>query len=264
MSVRPIGHWSGLSTCSPIYLAVTGKRFKESGGSFACRVGRKLSPEGHHQDFLFIGDEHTQIHNPSPRPTFGSSSSNAFASPCRLARVPAPADEYGDHSDHRAACATSGHPRLPSCSDRAGHRAGLPGSRRNVVWAAMNLDVPIHDGRRIEVVCNGLPLWHGAQLAVDATLVSPVFRDGRPDPAQIPSLVALLRAQLPGASAGKPIPSSTAAGGAAWSSLGLRLAAAGMPKPPLSSACSRVPAPLPRRPQLLRQPGFSGGAASSL
>ena len=46
----------------------------------------------------------------------------------------------------------------------------------------MNLDVPIHDARRIEVVCNGLPLWHGAQLAVDATLVSPFSRDGRPHP----------------------------------------------------------------------------------
>ena len=41
---------------------------------------------------------------------------------------------------------------------------------------------PIHDTRRIEVVCNGLPLWHGAQLAVDATLVSPLSRDGRPHP----------------------------------------------------------------------------------
>eukprot|EP00439_Symbiodinium_sp_Y106_P024232 s2456_g2.t4 len=39
----------------------------------------------------------------------------------------------------------------------------------------MNVDVPIHDA---EVVCNGLPLWQGAQLAVDATLVSPVSRDG--------------------------------------------------------------------------------------
>eukprot|EP00439_Symbiodinium_sp_Y106_P065954 s1280_g10.t1 len=29
-------------------------------------------------------------------------------------------------------------------------------------------------------VCSGLPLWHGAQLAVDAALVSPVTRDGRP------------------------------------------------------------------------------------
>ena len=39
----------------------------------------------------------------------------------------------------------------------------------------MNVDVPIHDA---EVVCNGLPLWQGAQLAVDATLVSPLSRDG--------------------------------------------------------------------------------------
>ncbi|OLP76330.1 132 kDa protein [Symbiodinium microadriaticum] len=36
---------------------------------------------------------------------------------------------------------------------------------------------------RIEVVCNGLPLWHGAQLAVDATLVSPLMGDGSPQPA---------------------------------------------------------------------------------
>ena len=89
----------------------------------------------------------------------------------------------------------------------AGARVG-----RNVALSAMNLDVPIHDARRIEVVCNGLPLWHGAQLAVDATLVSPF----------------------------------SAAGGAAWSCLGLRSAAAGTPKPPPSFACSREPAPLPR------------------
>lgn len=36
------------------------------------------------------------------------------------------------------------------------------------------------DGRQIEVAANGLPLWGGAQLAVDATLVSPVGRDGHP------------------------------------------------------------------------------------
>ena len=40
--------------------------------------------------------------------------------------------------------------------------------------------VPVVDDRRIEVVANGLPLWHGAQLAVDATLVSPVTRAGEP------------------------------------------------------------------------------------
>ena len=57
----------------------------------------------------------------------------------------------------------------------AGARVG-----RNVALSAMNIDVPVHDARRIQVVCNGLPLWHGAQLAVDATLVSPLTRDGRP------------------------------------------------------------------------------------
>ena len=40
--------------------------------------------------------------------------------------------------------------------------------------------MPIADARQIEVVVNGLPLWHGAQLAVDTTLVSPVGRDGFP------------------------------------------------------------------------------------
>ena len=34
------------------------------------------------------------------------------------------------------------------------------------------------DGRRLEVVADGLTLWHGAQLAIDTTLVSPLRRDG--------------------------------------------------------------------------------------
>ena len=47
----------------------------------------------------------------------------------------------------------------------------------------MNLSgISSRDGREIEVGANGLPLWHGAQLAVDATLVSPVQRNGRPQP----------------------------------------------------------------------------------
>ena len=50
---------------------------------------------------------------------------------------------------------------------------------RNVTLAAMNIDGPVHDARRIQVVCSGLPLY-GVQLAVDAKLVSPVTRDGRP------------------------------------------------------------------------------------
>ena len=35
------------------------------------------------------------------------------------------------------------------------------------------------DGRRLEVVADGLPLHGGAQLAIDTTMVSPLHRDGR-------------------------------------------------------------------------------------
>ena len=48
-----------------------------------------------------------------------------------------------------------------------------------------NPDVPPTDGRRIEVVANGLPLWQGAQIAVDTTLVSPLQRDGQPRPGAV-------------------------------------------------------------------------------
>ena len=38
------------------------------------------------------------------------------------------------------------------------------------------------DGRRLEVVADGLTLWQGAQLAIDTTLVSPLRRDGSARP----------------------------------------------------------------------------------
>ena len=46
----------------------------------------------------------------------------------------------------------------------------------------MNIDVPVSDARRIEVVATGLPMWHGAQLAIDAKIVSPVTRTGTARP----------------------------------------------------------------------------------
>ena len=46
----------------------------------------------------------------------------------------------------------------------------------------MNIDVPVADARRVEVVANGLPSWHGSQLALDATIVSPVTRSGEAHP----------------------------------------------------------------------------------
>ena len=57
-----------------------------------------------------------------------------------------------------------------------------------------DLDFPpvvgVADGRRLEVVAEGLPLFGGVQLALDATLVSPLRRDGaaRPGAAYIDGL----------------------------------------------------------------------------
>ena len=44
----------------------------------------------------------------------------------------------------------------------------------------MDLGVPITDGRRVEVVADGLPLFGGVQLAIDTTLVSALHCDGSP------------------------------------------------------------------------------------
>ena len=38
------------------------------------------------------------------------------------------------------------------------------------------------DGRRLEIVADGLLLWQGAQLAIDTTMVSPLRRDGTARP----------------------------------------------------------------------------------
>ncbi len=51
----------------------------------------------------------------------------------------------------------------------------------NVFVRDLNLPrIRAQDGRRIEVIANGLPMHHGAQVAIDATIVSPVRADGLP------------------------------------------------------------------------------------
>ena len=57
------------------------------------------------------------------------------------------------------------------------------GGRATTNMFIRDLDVAVPnalDGRRLEVVADGLPLFGGAQLAVDATLVSPLHADGSP------------------------------------------------------------------------------------
>ena len=49
----------------------------------------------------------------------------------------------------------------------------------NFMVRDMDLRAPnVHDGRRLEVVADGLPLFGGVQLAVDTTLVFPLHCDG--------------------------------------------------------------------------------------
>ena len=50
----------------------------------------------------------------------------------------------------------------------------------NTLVRDLNAPVDRLDDRRIEVIANGLPLWNGAQLAVDTTIVSPITRDAVP------------------------------------------------------------------------------------
>lgn len=100
---------------------------------------------------------------------------------CRCGRT---LDEVGDH---RAACSTCGVIRkralpLERALARVCREAGARVAE-NVRLQGMNLQgISARDQRQIEVVANGLPLWGGAQLAVDATLVSPIRRDGWPQP----------------------------------------------------------------------------------
>ena len=64
----------------------------------------------------------------------------------------------------------------------AGHICRETGGRvtSNVLIRDLDLPVPATDGRRLEVVVDGLPLFGGCQLAVDTTLVCALHCDGSP------------------------------------------------------------------------------------
>jgi len=102
------------------------------------------------------------------------------------ARVCRCGGELDTLGDHRAACATAGvlvRRAVPVervvtqiCREAGGRVA------TDVFLRELNLGLPITDARRLEVVANSLPSFHGAQVAVDVTLVCPIQRDGCPRP----------------------------------------------------------------------------------
>ena len=100
---------------------------------------------------------------------------------CRCGRA---LDALGDH---RAACSTCGVLKtravpLERMWARVGREAGAR-VRTNAYLRNLNvLNVGPQDDRHLEVVASGLAAHHGAQVAVDATLVSPLTRDGKARP----------------------------------------------------------------------------------
>ena len=60
-----------------------------------------------------------------------------------------------------------------------------PGARVSSNMFVRDMDLATYnalDGRRLEIVADGLTLWRGAQLAIDTTMVSPLRRDGTARP----------------------------------------------------------------------------------
>ena len=106
-------------------------------------------------------------------------------------------DERGDH---RAACPRSGRllkrgAPIERMWARVCREAGGR-VRTNVFLRDMNLPgIAADDGRRIEVVANGLPAYHGRQLAIDACIVSPLRATGRPIARRLRPGLALKRAR---------------------------------------------------------------------
>ena len=89
-------------------------------------------------------------------------------------------DKFGHH---RAACSKMGvlgkrgfplECAAAQVCREAGGRVSTNVFVRDLDLAAFNA----LDNRRVEVIAEGLPLWHGAQLAIDTTLVSPLRGDG--------------------------------------------------------------------------------------
>ena len=98
---------------------------------------------------------------------------------CRCGR---PLDCLGHH---RASCSRAGVLgrrgfALESAAARVCREAGARVSTNIFVRDLDVVAVRAEDQRRIEVIAEGLPVFHGSQLAIDTTLVSPVRADGEP------------------------------------------------------------------------------------
>ena len=122
----------------------------------------------------------------------------------RNCRCGHPLDTRGHH---RAACALAGVLggrgwALESVVARTCREAGGRVTT-NVLVRGLGLVGPdVEDNRRLEVVADGLPLFGGAQLAIDTTVVSALRADGTPGGGQRPMTEATAEARLDAGNAG--------------------------------------------------------------
>ena len=135
---------------------------------------------------------------------------------CRCGRL---SDVLGHH---RSACATTGVlGRRGFAVDSAAARICREGGgrvRTNVLVRDLDLGVMNHlDGRRIEVIADGLPLFGGVQLAVDTTLVSVLHETACPAEVRISMQVWHCGKHAPAKSA-HTLNSRERAGGVRWRS----------------------------------------------
>ena len=111
----------------------------------------------------------------------------------RVCQCGRPLDPCGHH---RAACSGAGLlGRRGFAVESAAARVRREAGGRvavNVMVRDMDLAIPnAHDARWLEVLVDGLPLYGGAQLAIDTTLVSPIHCNGsaRPGTADIDGII---------------------------------------------------------------------------
>ena len=94
-------------------------------------------------------------------------------------------DTLDPFGDHRTSCSRSGRLQrraipIERMLARVFREAGAR-VRTNVLVRDLNAAGPdLRDHRQIEVIAEGLPLYHGRQLVIDATLVSPLTAAGLP------------------------------------------------------------------------------------
>ena len=144
---------------------------------------------------------------------------------------------------HRAACSRTGalgrrgfalESALARVCREAGGRVAT-----NLFVRNMDLGVPrAGDNRRLEVVVDGLPLFGGAQLAVDTTLVSALKANGEPGEVLQTGTEWLWQRRVASKRERTPNCLIRAAGHVLWCLL-LRLAGDGRTRPRSSSVCWR-------------------------